>query len=41
MVIQGNQGIALQATGLVDLTLGSGFASVSANSIGMVYNSTG
>jgi hypothetical protein len=41
MVIRSNGKIALQATGAADLTLGSGFASASAETVGIAFNNTG
>jgi hypothetical protein len=41
LMIRGDQKLALQATGAVDLSLGDGFASASATGVGVVFNNTG
>jgi hypothetical protein len=41
MVIRGEGKLALQATGEVDLNLGNGFASASADTVGIAFNNTG
>ncbi|NBP24343.1 MAG: hypothetical protein EBU81_07305, partial [Proteobacteria bacterium] len=41
LMIRGDQKMALQATGAVDLSLGGGFASASATAVGVAFNNTG
>jgi len=41
VMIRGDQKLALQATGAVDLSLGNGFASARASEIGIAFNNTG
>ena len=41
LLIRGDQKLALQASGAVDLSLGAGFASATATSVSVVFNNTG